>query len=122
MSNEIAQQPAVGMGATLYGYSDRQAFTVVEVLAGGKKVVVQRDKATLLNGCNSGEPDALKFAAGGFCGHMSGQQRYSYEAQPNATRRTFSLRKNGRFIEQGASLSGSELIVGKRVEFYDFNF
>ena len=68
-------QPEVGMGVSLCGWSDVHAYTVVGVSASGKSFEIQRDKATLLNGVNSGEPDALRFQAGGFCGHTSGRQR-----------------------------------------------
>lgn len=111
----------VGDGATFCGWSDRKAGTIIE--ASAKKVTWQRDKATLLNGIDSGEEDALQFAAGGFAGHTSGQQRYAYERDTDGITRAFTLRKNGRWIQTGAAANsqGFELRAG-RSEHYDFNF
>lgn len=117
------QEIKVGDGATAFGYSDRRAYTIVEVKAGGRVLVVQRDKAILLNGVGSGEPDALTFSPGGFHGHTAGRQRYRYEAQPNAQRVSYSLRKNGRYVAVGSpAKNGEELKPGERSEFYDYNF
>lgn len=117
----------VGMGATIYGYSDAHACTVIAVSKSGKEVTLRQDIATLLNGATSGEPDALKVYPGGFCAHVTGVQRYSYADDPNGTVRRFSLRtlKNGdtRWIEVGQSTKGgTRAILGKRAEHYDFNF
>jgi hypothetical protein len=60
--------PEVGMGATEIMYSDRHAFTVVEVL-GPKRIVVQRDRATRTDGLG-----------------MSDAQSYNFEADPNGLR------------------------------------
>lgn len=117
----------VGTGATIHGYSDSHACTVTRVSASGRKVTVRQDKATLLNGHGSGAPDELVFSVGGFCAHVSGVQRYAYEADPNGSESTFTLRtlKNGgeRWVRVGETTrGGSSLTIGERREHYDYNF
>lgn len=110
----------VGDGATVRGWSDQRAGTIVE--AAEKRVVWQRDKATLLNGVDSGADDALQFAAGGFSGHTSGVQRYEYERDTDGITRVFTLRKNGKWVQQGADYKTGATLVAGRSEHYDFNF
>lgn len=118
--------PTVGMGATIHCYSDNKACTVIAVSKSGKRITLQRDKATLLNGADSGEKDALQFSPGGFVGHTSGQQRYAYESDPNGSTWEFSLRTyrgKTRWVLAGDSAkSGQSCTLGKRHEHYDFNF
>lgn len=117
----------VGMGATIHYYSDSQACTVVAISKSGKRITLRADKAKLLNGANSGEPDALEFSPGGFCGHTSGHQRWAYEPDPNGSEHDFSLRTlpNGatRWVRVGESLRGGTTASLKgRFHHYDFNF
>lgn len=105
----------VGEGATCHGYSDARAYTVIAVTA--KSVTLRRDKATLMNGVNSGAPDALSFSAGGFCGHTSGTQRYEYAQDEAGGTVTARLRKNGKWVT-----TGGERVTTGRGEYYDFNF
>lgn len=125
---ETPTVPVVGMGVTMNQYSDRHAGTVVKVSDSGKTVLVQRDKATLLNGFNSGEPDALTFSPGGFCGHTEGTQRHSYEPDPNGAITKYTLRtlRGGKTCYKPAGYRtnspGGTLTLGERVEHYDFNF
>ncbi len=81
----------VGEDATINYYTDRQACTIIKRTE--KKIWVQRDKATLLNGLKSGAADALEFAPGGFCGHTSGKQRYQYEQDKEGSVKCFSRRE-----------------------------
>ena len=118
----IESTPIVGDGANVYGYSDVYAHTVVKVSKSGDVAWIQRDKATLLNGANSGEPDALHFSPGGFCGHTSGTQRYSYERDPNGEILRISRRKDGTWRTKGAGTGASRVRFGERRERYDFNF
>jgi hypothetical protein len=120
--------PAVGEGATYHLWSDAHAYTVERVSASGKTAWIRRDKATLLNGANSGEPDALKFSPGGFAGHTSGTQRWAYEPDPEGklmkvTRRVL---KSGKVIWKQAgwrtSSPGGTVSFGHRSEHYDHNF
>lgn len=93
--------PEVGMGATMLGYSDRHAATVVEVLS-PKKIAIQQDtaKRTDKNG-------------------MSESQEYEYSPNPNGSRITVTLRKDGRWrIEKDTMV----VSIGHRDEYYDFSF
>lgn len=119
----------IGDGATVNCYSDRQACTIVKRTE--NKIWVQRDKATLLNGFKSGEEDALKFSPGGFCGHASGTQRYTYEPNPAASVVCYSRREwtndydrktYVRYIRVGQARKGGESISSGRHEHYDYNF
>ena len=105
----------VGDGVTVCMYSDRQAFTVIATTPQG--ITIQRDKATLLNGCNSNEADKLQFQAGGFCGHTSGMQRYSYETNPNGEILKARIRRKSKVFHCPRGV-----VVEGRNEFYDFNF
>ncbi len=104
----------IGDGATECGYSDRHAGTVIARTPA--TITLQLDKATLLNGYNSGEPDALSFTPGGFFGHTAGVQRYAYERDPDGTTLVFRRRKNGQYMN-----NGSRLVPGRN-HYYDFNF
>jgi hypothetical protein len=103
-----------GMGATVSGYSDRAAYTIVAVSDSGKTLTLQRDKATL---SPDFKPD---FIPGGFAGHVAnqGDQTYSYAADTNGELIKVRLRKNGRFYTKG----GAPVTIGIRSEFYDYNF
>lgn len=119
--NQTSQQPVmfkVGDGATVCGYSDRRAMTVIEVRKGGKEVVVQRDKATLTNN------DERQFYPGGFVGHtvFPNGQKYSYECDPQGYTEVYSLRKNGRWVLAGDSMNGGQRLIDGRHEHYDYNF
>lgn len=118
--------PVIGEGANVYGYSDVHAYTVISVNEAGTVAMIQRDKATLLNGVHSGEPDALTFEAGGYAGHTSGTQRYSYERDPNGEILRVSLRTKGKFAgtwrTKGSGTGASRVRFGTRAERYDFNF
>jgi hypothetical protein len=128
----LANPYKVGDGATLCGYSDRNAYTVIKVTP--QSITIQRDKATLLNGFKSGEPDALTFTPGGFSGHTEGVQRYSYERNPNGeicvarmTKRPMSIREkgdDGRYhdVLKPRFKNGSSTVVPGRHEHYDYNF
>lgn len=110
----------VGDGATFCGWSDRKAGTIIA--ASATKITWQRDKAKLMNGAGSGEPDALHFEPGGFCGHTSGEQRWEYERDEDGMIRVFTLRQNGKWIERGGTLRGGARLIAGRAEHYDYNF
>jgi hypothetical protein len=111
LANRIAEstrapQPTVGMGATLCYFSDRHAATVIEVSENGKRIVVQQDKATRTD--SNG---------------MSESQTYEYAADPAGAKTTFTLRKNGRWVESGSAMkNGTGLRLGEREEYFDFGF
>ena len=111
--------PQIGDGATLHGYSDRKAATVIKISKSGKTVWVQEDKAKLLNGAGSGEPDALEFEPGGFVGHTSGTQRWDCKPNPEGAVYRAFLRKNGNWR---ITSSGMRATFAGRHHHYDFNF
>jgi len=96
--------PEVGMGATLLGWTDRHAYTIVEVAA--RRIGAQRDNAIRID--DNG---------------MSESQDYRYEPQPTARVEHFTLRKNGAWVKEGESMrGGARLRIGDRREYYDFSF
>ena len=97
--------PIVGMGATMCGWSDRHAYTIVEI-TNPKTIVVQQDIATRTD--SNG---------------MSECQNYDYSPDPSAPKKVVTLRKNGRWVERGGGLwNGTTYHVGYRSEYYDFSF
>ena len=99
------------------GYSDVQPYEIIRHVS-AKTIEVRPMKATLLNGFKSGEPDALQFSPGGFCGHTSGVQRYSFESNPAATVSRIRLSKKG-----WKSASGFRFKLGTApYKHYDYNF
>lgn len=129
MANQTqTHEPKVGDGATYTTYSDSKACTIIEVRRNGRELVLQRDKATLLNGVNSGEPDALKCYPGGFAAHFEGTQRYAYERDPNGQTFRVSKRtlKNGnvvwKLVGHPTKSPGCSATLSGRHEHYDYNF
>lgn len=104
-------------------YTDADAGWVSKVSRSGKMVEVEFAKQTLLNGPNSGEPDALDFTPGGFVGHVDGAQRWKIERSSNPMKAKFSLRNNGKWkaVGQPTKSPGCCLIPG-HCPHYDFNF
>lgn len=101
------EEPEVGMGATMLGWTDRNAATIVEVNKTKTRIGVQRDKATRID--DKGMTD-------------SGQE-YTFERDPGAHIVYYSLRKNGRWIRVGEPIhSGARVAIGYRDEYYDFSF
>jgi hypothetical protein len=110
---EEAQQrePQIGDGATYLAWSDRYAYTIVDVIkfvTGSRKgevkaVVVTRDiaKRADTNG-------------------MSDSQSWTYETNPDAKREVYTKRKSGRFIKQGEDYG--TLAIGYRNAYHDFSF
>jgi hypothetical protein len=131
----------VGMGASYRTWTDVNACTVIAVDKKRGIVTLQYDKATLLNGANSGEPDALEFFPGGFCGHTAGVQRWSFERDENGTVQKVSARviKVSEWDSEGLGVvnvekvifktcgqptktPGGDAKIGNRSHHYDFNF
>jgi len=96
---------------------------VSKVSKSGKTIEVEFAKATLLNGPNSGHPQALRFSQGGFVGHTSGQQIWQLERSPNPSKLKFTKRVNGQWKVAGVATNspGCVLRPGHR-HYYDFNF
>ena len=96
--------PEVGMGATKLMYTDRQAFTIVEVSKNGKTITVQRDKAVRAD-----------------TNGMSDSQAYTYERDTDGEKIKVSLRKDGRWRETGQR-NGTCFLIGHRDEHWDYSF
>lgn len=111
-----AFDPQVGDGVTVHLWSDSRAYTVVRRTA--KRIWLRRDRATLLNGVNSGEPDALQFYPGGFVGHTSGAQRWAYTPDENGETEVASLRSDGKW----RVANSTRPVTAGRFEHYDYNF
>lgn len=92
--------PYVGMGATELLWSDRHAYTVVEVSPSGKTLKLQRDIAIRVDGLG-----------------MSDGQSYRYEPDPAASLVTVRKCRDGRWKS-----GGSVFAVGYRSEHYDYSF
>lgn len=120
--NEISN-PKVGDEVTHIRWTDATAGWVKSVSKSGNTVEVEYAQQTLLNGANSGEPDALKVSPGGFVGHTSGVQRWKIERTENTFTQKFTRRSNGRWLVSGQSMKspGGDLIAG-HAPHYDFNF
>lgn len=100
-------RPEVGMGATILGWTDRHAATVVAVSASGTSVEIQRDRALRTDDNGLSE---------------SGQT-YEFTPDPDAEVITYTLRSNGRWVRRGDEMhKGSVLLIGSRDEYYDFSF
>lgn len=133
MKRNIMPNPyKVGDGATICGYSDHAAYTVIKTTP--QSITLQRDKVTLLNGLDSGESDALVMHPGGFTGHVDGIQRYAYEPDPNGsicvarmtknTRRAWIKQEDGSHTEviHVNFRNGCSTVFPGRREHYDYNF
>ena len=123
MTDRITLTPetaAVGEGVTKNMYSDRQAYTIIEVKRNGRQIIMQRDKATRTNR----EDDV--FSPGGFVGHTStpNGQQWAYERDTEGTivKANWSAKWN-RFFVGGAPASGrgTSVTMGRH-EHYDYNF
>jgi hypothetical protein len=117
----------VGDKATFTTYSDSKAGYITEVSKSGKTVTFQVGDAKLLNGFDSGESDALEFTAGGFCGHVSGDQRW--EITPNPANYTIKCTYrnrpsgNGVWKSVGHPTNSMGCVLGAgHFHHYDYNF
>lgn len=106
-----APAPQVGMGATKLGWTDRRPATIVEVLNGGKVIVVQEDTAKRVD--DNG---------------MSESQDYEFTPNPEATREFYKLDNKGAYRsayrnEKGNLVFGSgQLRIGERDKYHDYSF
>ena len=94
--------------ATMNGWSDRNPATIVKRTA--KTITVQDDNVTNMSGEGH---DA--YAAG------KGQVTV-YTRDYDAPLRVYTLRRNGRWIQRGASLRGPSLTIGRRDFYRDPSF
>lgn len=97
--------PEVGMGATELCWTDRHAFTIIEVLS-PKEIRVQQD-----------------FAERADANGMSESQEYTYSPDPNGRTQLITLRKNGAWVTKGKQMqNGTRFKLGVRMEYYDYSF
>lgn len=130
--NMKSHEPTVGMGATEVMFSDRHAYTVIEVLT-AKKVVVQQDTAIRLDyfcedchvhGKLTVEQAKTEGRPCPTCGKrvppmFGDSQLYHFEPNPNGYKTTVSLRKDGRWrVVKGFTV----YVLGSRSEHYDYSF
>lgn len=94
--------PTIGMGATIYYYSDREPATIIEISPSGKRIVLREDKSIRLD--NNG---------------MSECQSYRYEPDPDGKIHAATLRKDGTY-----RLIGGKTVVslGDRRHYHDYSF
>jgi hypothetical protein len=98
----IFKSPSVGDAATIAYHSDCDPATVIHVLSNGRRIVLQKDKATRID--NNG---------------MSECQIYEYEPDPDGTILVASLRKDGNYKLIGGK---TRVHVGSRRKFHDYSF
>lgn len=98
----VPRAPFVGMGCTVYSYSDRDAATVIEVHPSGKRVTVQLDRATRTD--SNG---------------MSECQSYTYERDPEGERIVFTRRASGQWTTARGT---KDLGLGMRRTYHDYSY
>ncbi len=97
--------PAVGMGATKIGWSDRHPFTVITIVD-AKTLVVQEDSYERTDGNG-----------------MSESQSYTFSPNPEGATYTITRRKNGQWVVQGDDTkNGQKFTVGSRDKYHDYSF
>lgn len=108
VTNRIAEStlspaPSVGMGCTIYAYTDRYAGTVAEVLS-PCRVLVREDHAT--------RTDANGMTDSG--------QEYTFAPNPKGREYIVTKRRNGAWRVKGAH--GNAVVFGRRDAYHDFSF
>jgi hypothetical protein len=104
--------PAVGMGATILMWSDREPATIIEVNEKKRYIVVQEDNAKRID-----------------TNGMSESQDYEYSPNPEGSKRIYRKMKNGRWQEHYINpetgrlvKGGGYLSIGDREKYHDFSF
>lgn len=106
-------EPEIGMGVTEYGYSDRHAYTIVDILRSKKSriisITIRRDITNRID--ENG---------------MSESQSYEYIPNPEGQITNLTLRRDGYWREYGCSARGPRFsnpyVVGHRREYHDYSF
>lgn len=93
--------PEVGMGASYGAGSDSYPATIVSVSKSGKSLEIVEDSVLVTGEWNEGEYSPETFVT---------------MADPEAPRRTYTLRKNGRWILKGQPITAyyMALSIGRR--------
>ncbi len=105
-SSTGAPEPAVGLGVTVLGWTDRKAGTIVEVSERGFTVRLDTVRRTDSSG-------------------MSDSQSYAYEPNPQGLTYKFRRVTRGRAKgawREGGRTDGSGVLVGARDHYHDFSF
>lgn len=117
---------AIGDPVTHTTHTDGHAGYVEKVSKNRKQVTVRMASQKLMNGCNSGEPDALICHPGGYAGHVSGHQRWEVKPNPEGYLAKFSLRKRGKVwiwkLAGTATIAPGNILRRGHNPHYDFNF
>lgn len=101
MLSEYNDSPELGMGATELCFTDRHAYSIIKICT-SRKVIVRRDKVTLVGGsCNTEHQD------------------YIFEPDPEGHEIPVTFRKDGKW--RGTN-RGSLFTLGIREEYIDPNF
>lgn len=125
MENAKCPTPTVGMGATSLSYSDRSAFTIVEVGTDGKRFWMTKDTATRID--KNGMSDSQQYA---YVSHMDGHRvEVRQDKRGNwrevVFKQIFDLSVRGSWKtdpKSRGSVTGKGVLVGVRDEHYDFSF
>jgi hypothetical protein len=94
--------PEIGMGATVRLWSDRHAYTIIDVSKSGKLITIQQDHVIRTD--NNG---------------MSESRIYQYSSDPQGHIDHASLRKDNHWRLKGRK---TLVHVGSRNEYYDYSF
>lgn len=94
-------RPEVGMGATEHLWSDRHAYTIIEVSPSLKTIKLQADNSRRID-----------------TNGMSEVQEYEFTPNPKGPTRVACLRADGRYHIGG--VKGNPVSIGYRDAYYDF--
>ena len=94
--------PTVGMGATILGWTDRRAYTIIEVSKSGKTITLQRDNAIRI--------DKLG---------MTDSQQYEYKRDTKGAITKVRKDRQGKWKEL---YSKNTVVLNKRDEYHDYSF
>lgn len=97
-AEDKSPKPKIGDGATLICWSDRRAYTIVDV--NKTYIIATRDKVERTDR-----------------NYQKGPQEYSYRTDPEAVPERANLRKDGNYY-----IGGQVIRIGYRNEYEDPNF
>lgn len=92
----------LGMGATIYSYSDRTPATVIRITHNGKRIILQEDYS-------------IRVDKNG----ISENQEYQYQTNTSGVLIYATLRKDGRFR---VTATNQLVSLGPRQKYYDYSF
>lgn len=101
LGRSSAEKPEVGMGVTVYGWTDRHAGTISRVSASGRTFWFRHDKATRTDN-----------------GGMTECQTYTFEPQPDAPEyRVYKTKHKGWYSRKVGKIG-----IGHRSAYHDYSF